>query len=93
LDQLLNGVKSGIPKDDRFVDDYLKKMANHNSLLIQWLENFRSQFGEYPQAQPTITRVEDALQQYKQLVGGAMAKVNIDKAIKARKPESVLVSI
>ena len=78
-------LESGIPKDDRYIDSYLKETEQVNGLLIQWLEEFKAKFSDYPeQAQPTIDEVESVLKLYKEKVGSAMLGINIEKARKAR---------
>ncbi len=78
-------INEGIPKDTRQVDQYLEDLSKSNGLLIQWLENFKAQFFEYPnEIQETVTKVEDALHMYKHKIGAAMVGVKIQKAIEAR---------
>ncbi len=93
LEHFNSGLDKGLPTDDREVDNYLARMAKHNSCLIQWLEDFKSKYGEYEEAQSAIKDSEDVLYKYKQKIGPIMIKVNIAKAIDARaKDGSPLVS-
>jgi hypothetical protein len=82
-------INDGVPKDDRYVDSYLEEQSKSNSLFVQWLEDFKSKFGEYTEAQPTIVEVEEALKLYKDAVGKVAIPLAIDKARKARKPDSI----
>ncbi len=84
LENFNNGLDRGLPTDDREVDRYLERMAKHNSCLIQWLEDFKSKYGEHEDAQKPIKDTEDALRKYKEKIGPIMTKVNIAKAIDAR---------
>lgn len=52
-----------------------------NNTLVQWLEDFRSRFGEYEEAQPTIVQVETALQFYSKVVGGSQLTHAVAKAV------------
>ncbi len=70
------------------MDKYLEDLSKSNGLLIQWLENFKAQFFEYPnEIQPTVAKVEDALHLYKHKIGSAMVGVKIQKAINARRAD------
>ncbi len=57
-----------MPLDDREVDKYLDRMAKHNSNLVQWLEDFKSKFGDHEDAKKPIADTENALLRYKQKV-------------------------
>jgi hypothetical protein len=87
LEQFTNGITAGVPKEGQKVDEYLTKMAKHNSNLIQWLEDFKNKYGDAPEAQQPIKDTEGALKNYKSKIGAAMAKVHIAKAIEARKAD------
>jgi hypothetical protein len=52
--------------------------------LIQWLGEFKSQFVEYEEAQPTIQEVEEALRLYTKAVGGAQLAQQLQQAITDR---------
>ncbi len=84
LENFNKSIDNGIPSDDRQVDAWVAKLAKHNSNLIQWLEDFKSKYGEYEYAQKHIKDVEDALAKYKEKVGLMLAKVAIAKAVDAR---------
>jgi hypothetical protein len=87
LRQFNGGINSGLPSDNRHVDDYLKEMEKRKSNLVQWLEDFRSKYGEHAEAQQAIDDTETALHKYKEKIGPIMDKVNVEKAINARKAD------
>ncbi len=84
LENFNKSIDNGIPSDDRQVDAWTTKLAKHNNNLIQWLEDFKSKYGEHPDAQKHIKDVEEVLQKYKEKVGPMLAKVAIAKAVDAR---------
>jgi uncharacterized phage infection (PIP) family protein YhgE len=84
LEHFNKGIDKGLPTDERSVDNYLKDMEKHKSNLVQWLEDFKSKYGTFNEAQQTITDTESALNRYREKIGPIMAKVNINKAINAR---------
>jgi hypothetical protein len=51
------------------------------------LEDFRARLGEYPEAQSTIQEVEKALRLYKAEIGSEMERVQLRKAIQARRAD------
>jgi hypothetical protein len=57
-------LNKGVPTDKRFVEEYLNNLSQTKELLIQWLEDFKSKFGQYELARPTIDEVESALKEY-----------------------------
>jgi hypothetical protein len=91
LERFNKNLADGIPTDSRAVDDYLSSMATTQGLLVQWLEDFKSRFGDYSEAAAVIAQVEDSLKLYQRVIGDSAAKVTIQKAIEARAPQSVLV--
>jgi hypothetical protein len=58
LEQFNNGIKEGVPKDDRYVDNYLEKMARHNGNLIQWLEDFKVRITYFQNARKKIIKLK-----------------------------------
>lgn len=84
---MIHKINKGIPTDSRYVDEYLKTLETDRGLLIQWLEDFKSKFGDSPIAQPTIDEIEDAFKLYDVVIGGSMAKVKVEKARDARKAD------
>jgi hypothetical protein len=78
---------AGIPSDKSKVDEYLKTQSAARLLIVQWLEDFKSKFEVYEEAQLTIIRVENALQQYHAIIGSAQLKIDIQKARDARKAQ------
>lgn len=62
----------------------MSTLEKSHGLFIQWLEDFKSRFGGYPEAQPTIKEVEDALKLYQDVVGKVKVPLNIKRAREAR---------
>jgi hypothetical protein len=87
LSSFVNSIKEGIPTDKRFVDDYLEKLEKLNGKLIEWLEDFRSRFGQYNEAESTIHRVEDALKLYRLTIAASKVKLDVARARDARKAQ------
>jgi hypothetical protein len=54
---------------------------------VLWLEDFKSRYGEYEEATATINEVEDALRLYKDVVESAKVKLEIQRAIEAKKEQ------
>jgi hypothetical protein len=69
------------------VDHYIEEQTKTNGLLIEWLEDFKSLFSDFEEATATVNQVEEGLQLYKSVVGASKAKINLQKAIKARSTE------
>jgi hypothetical protein len=80
-------LKKGIPTDKSQVDKYITEMKTERNLFVQWLEDFRSKYGQYPEAEPTITEVEAALQLYKDVVEAVQVKLDIQKARDAKRAQ------
>lgn len=71
LEQMATALKSGLPADPRFPDrdnEWIAKRIKENELLVEWLEGFKSKFGEYKEAQETIEQCYAALQASKEVV-------------------------
>ena len=56
-------------------------------LLVQWLEEFKSQYGHYSQSEPTISSVEKALTLYESTVSKLKVPLDIQNARNARKKD------
>ncbi len=84
MENFHKSIDNGIPSDDGQVDAWIAKLEKHNSCLIQFLEDFKSKFGEFEDAQKPISDIEEALQKYKEKVTPLLAKVKIAKALDAR---------
>jgi hypothetical protein len=87
LDRFLSDVKSGIPTDKRQVDEYLEKQSKINGLLILWLEDFKSCFAEFDEAQETIKQVEDGLALYRTHVLASKVKLDVERSRDARQKD------
>ena len=59
-------------------------MEKENNAITQWIESFKSKYGEQEDAQDIIKQVEDALTLFQNVVGKGKAKVEIQRAIEAR---------
>ncbi len=84
LENFHKSIDSGIPSDDRQVDAWTAKLEKHNSCLVQFLEDFKSKYGEHEDAQKPIKDIDEALLKYKVKVTPLIAKVKIAKALDAR---------
>ncbi len=84
MENFHRSIDNGIPKDDREVDNWTKKLAKHNSALVQWLEDFKSKYGEHDDAKKHIGDVEVVMIKYKEKVVPMLVKVEIAKAVDAR---------
>ena len=91
LERFVSKLKAGIPKETRDIDPYLDEQAKTYSLLVQWLEDFRSRFGLYEEAIPIINEAESALQLYRTTIGAAKVKVDIQKARDAKRAEGSIL--
>jgi cytochrome c peroxidase len=69
------------------VDAYLESTEKAYTLLVQWVEDFRSKYGEYEDAQPTILKIEEALALYKDTIGRSRVKIEVQRARDARKAQ------
>src|SRR2546425_458172 len=77
-------LKEGIPNDPRFPDrrdEWLTNIEKESTLITQWLEDFKSKFGEYPEAKEIITEVEDALALYQLSVGKNLLVGNVQRSL------------
>src|SRR5262249_25747856 len=83
-------LKEGIPNEPRFPerrDEYINNRVKELGLLIQCLEDFKQRFSEYEEALPVISEVEASFLLYNQVVVAAKAKVEIQRAIEARREQ------
>lgn len=69
------------------VDAYLESMEKSYNLIVQWLEDFRSKYGDYEEAQPTISKIEEALALYKDTIGRSKVKIEVQRARDARRAQ------
>ena len=77
----------GVPGDPRFPErdnEYVTDMSTRNDLLIQWVEDFRSRFEQYEEAQATLDECDAVLAQYKAVVGAVKIPLDIQNARNAR---------
>lgn len=55
--------------------------------MVQWLEDFKTRFGEYEEAHTTILEVESALSLYKTTTDKIRVPLAVQKARDARKAD------
>ena len=80
-------LKKGLPGDPRFPErdnEWIEEMGKRNELLVEWLEDFKSELGEHDEAQETIKECEETLEKYKTVVGGSKIPLMVQNARNAR---------
>jgi hypothetical protein len=77
-------VKRGLPLDNSKTEEYINKLSAEAALLTQWLEQFKSRFGEHEEAVATINSIESALRLFAKLVGGSKLAVELQRALNDR---------
>ena len=65
----------------------MTERISERDLLQQWLEGFRSEHGQYPQAQGTIEECESALCLHEKVVDAGRVRLLISKARNARQAD------
>ena len=83
-------MEKGLPGDPRFPErdnEYIEEQAKRNDLLLQWIEDFKSKFGQYEQAQSTIEEVDQVLELYNKVVGSVRIPLMIQNSRNARTKE------
>ena len=86
-------MEKGIPGDPRFPErdnEWVEEQTKKKTLLIEWLENFKSKFAEYKEARSIIEDCENVLGNYKDKVEKVRIPIEIQNARNARKPKSNL---
>ena len=69
---ILFKLKGGIPNDPRFPerrDEFVQNQTKEQGLIVQWLDDFRSRFDTFEDAQAIIKQVEEALVLYNDVIG------------------------
>lgn len=84
-------MKQGIPSDVDKATEYMNTQERTANQLTQWLEDFKSKFGEYPESHKTIGEVESALKTYKEVVGKVKVPLDIKRARSARKEDGSIL--
>ena len=87
LSKFKDALERGIPTDTNLVEPYLATQSKAYNLLTQWLDNFQMRYGEYEEAKSTIEEVQSALRTYRTSIGGAKAKIDVMRAVKARRAD------
>ena len=80
-------MEKGIPGDPRFPErdnEWVEEQVKKNNLLVQWLEDFKSKYGEYEQAYDTINQCEEVLDLYKKVVNKVRIPLLVKNARNAR---------
>ena len=80
-------MKSGIPTDAVQREQYIEKQAKEENLISQWAQDFESKFGEYDEAKPILSQIQEALQLYKDVILASKVKLDIQRAREARKAQ------
>ena len=67
------------------------KCTKDRDTILEWLEDFKANYGHFNESSNIISEIEQALEQYNQVVGGVKIPLDIQNAcIARRKDESVL---
>jgi hypothetical protein len=77
----------GLPNDPRFPErdnQWLTERTKEHTLLVEWLENFRSQFGEYSEADATFQECSAVLEKYATKVEKIRKPLEIQNAVLAK---------
>jgi hypothetical protein len=83
-------LSEGIPNEPRFPerrDEYITSTEKENNAITQWLEAFKSKFAEYEESADIIGQVDTALSLFQSVVGKGKAKVEIQRAIEAKRAQ------
>ncbi len=90
LERLNGALEKGLPNDPRFPErdnEWMEAREKERKLLVEWLEDFKSKFGQYPEAASTVTECTEAMDKYCEIV----EKVKIPLEVKnARNPRTLL---
>eukprot|EP01124_Arcella_intermedia_P033172 TRINITY_DN7876_c0_g2_i2.p1 TRINITY_DN7876_c0_g2~~TRINITY_DN7876_c0_g2_i2.p1 ORF type:complete len:2631 (-),score=708.58 TRINITY_DN7876_c0_g2_i2:12-7805(-) len=90
LQGLEEDLLKGPPNEPLFPErsnEWIKKVEAKVQLLLEWLENFKSRFLQYPEAFPIIRRCEKVLENAKSLLESIKIPQQIKNAKNARKQD------
>ena len=65
----------------------MSEMEKENNRITQWLEDFKSKYGDHEDAKEIINEVETAMKSYVTNIVSAKAKIEIQKAVEARRAQ------
>ena len=83
-------LEKGLPGDPRFPErdnEWIDAQSKSKELLVQWLEDFKSKFGEYEESWKTIEECEAVLSLYKSIILPLKVPLEIQNARNARKKD------
>lgn len=81
---LENVLMSGIVLEERFPErfyDEIAKVGQQRDKLVEWVEKFKVECGQYEDAKPYIARCETIIQSVGQLLQSCVGKAIVQKAI------------
>jgi hypothetical protein len=93
LKGLSGALEKGMPSDPRFPErdnEWVAAREKEQKQLVEWLEDFKSKFGEYKEAWATIDECSEVLQKYQEMAETVRIPLLVRNARNARKPDSVL---
>jgi hypothetical protein len=82
LSKFVAAIKRGLPADPAEAKEYLDTYQKSYVTLLQWVNQFKDNFGEYEEAARTIQEVEDGLKLYQSVIGGQKAVAGLQQALK-----------
>ncbi len=88
LDNMNSALDKGLPGDPRFPErdnEWVEARVKEQKLLVEWLEDFKSKFGESDEALETIAECRDALKKYNEKVEAVRIPLAVQNARNARK--------
>ncbi len=88
LDRMNGALDKGLPGDPRFPErdnEWVAEREKERNLLVEWLEGFKSQFGETELSLPTISECQVALDKFQEKVVGVKDKLEIQNARNAKR--------
>ncbi len=59
-------------------DAYQDSILGHHTSLLNWLEDFRSRYGDFSEAKEAVDQVQEAMLTYYNTIGTATAKLGKD---------------
>ena len=81
-------LKTGYPNDTQVKNEsWIQQCSKDRDLLLEWLEDFKSNYQQYNEAQETIQKCESLLDNYTSQVQKVKIPLDIQKARNARKSD------
>lgn len=87
LQKFVNDLNKGLPTDINEAKEWANNISKQQALLVRWNEDFRSCFEYVEAAQPLLKRVQEALEQFRQIFGKTVVPLAIQQAVHARKAD------